>query len=82
MEAGPLPTAMEVHGSTWKQFVASMEAGATCTEAGLPSTSMEVGGSFHGSRYKDRRWNLSWKQMKLLDEASSMKASMEVNGSK
>ena len=30
----------------------SMEAGATCMGAGLLPTSMEVGGSFHGSRWK------------------------------
>ena len=44
MEAGLLPTSTEVDGSTWKQYVAFMEAGATCMEAGLLLTSMEVGG--------------------------------------
>ena len=54
------PTFMEVYGSTWKYYVASMEAGATCMEDGLPSTAMELGeasmqvdgkidGSFRGS---------------------------------
>ena len=33
---------MEVDGSTWKWFVASMEAGATCTDAGLLQSSMEL----------------------------------------
>ena len=41
-------------------------------EAGVLLTSMEVGGS---------RWKLSWKQMKLLNEATSMDISMELNGS-
>ena len=32
--------------------------------------------NLHGSR-----WKFSWKQMKLLNEASSMATSIEVNGS-
>ena len=45
-----MEASMEVDGSTWTQFAASMEAGATFMEDRLLPTSMEVGRSFHRSR--------------------------------
>ena len=59
MERGMFSTSVE-NASRLKQFVASMETGATCMEGGLPSTAMELGeasmqvdgkidGSFRGS---------------------------------
>ena len=44
---GSWPTS-KFHGRTWKQVVASMEAGATCMETGLVPTSMDVDRSCHG----------------------------------
>ena len=36
------------HGRRWKQFVVSMETVATCVEAGLLPTCIQVGGSVRG----------------------------------
>ena len=68
MEAGLPPDSVEVDGSAFKSFVAYMEAGATCM---LPCK--EVDGS---------KWKLTQKQIKLLNEATSLANSMEVKGIK
>ena len=67
---------MEEHGR--KYIVASMDAGAACIEDGIRSTFIEVGGSLHGNICVSR-CKFSWKKMKLLNEATSMDTSLEVN---